>query len=153
MNEPSEEDLELHKRIDSSPHLLPITVIPHPRSNLKKIDKSKFLVSGDLKLMDVKAVIRSKLSLNKTESLFLYVGHSKRLCNDSNFISLTSDSILRELRFLTDKEEVNEKEMLKNSNKENKYEFLEIYYSNMETFGSQRSGVSSEKMDYTTHSS
>ena len=80
------ETTSIRRQLELFPNLVPLSIQPHPRSNLFTLDKSRFLVNGDLKLMDVKTVIRSRLKLNKTESLFLYIGESKRLCNDSFII-------------------------------------------------------------------
>lgn len=79
----NENSSEMFEEINSHRNRFNLSIQPHPRSQLQKLIKGDFLANGELRILDVKMMIRSKLKLDKTESIFIYIGKNKRLCNDS----------------------------------------------------------------------
>jgi len=68
---------EARKKKESNPRLVPLIVEKHHRSKLPEIEKSKFLVSGDLKFYEFQVSIKSKLKLDKTEALYFFTAAKK----------------------------------------------------------------------------
>ena len=55
---------------------IPVIVTKDPKSKLKSIDKNKFLTPGDLSLGQFLYVIRKRLELSETETLYVFVNES-----------------------------------------------------------------------------
>mmetsp|Transcript_1157 Transcript_1157/g.1707 ORF Transcript_1157/g.1707 Transcript_1157/m.1707 type:complete len:141 (+) Transcript_1157:58-480(+) len=102
---------EAQKKKTQNPKLVPVIVERHERSKLPDLEKSKFLVSGDLKQYEFLLNIKQKLKLNKTEALYFFSG-SKRIDKPNTLI----------------------KEIYEVA--QDKDEFLYITYAELETFGS-----------------
>jgi hypothetical protein len=66
---------ETQRKRELYPNLIPIILESQKgHSSLPQLDRPKYLVSEDLKLFDLQMSIRGKLSLNKSDSLFFYIG-------------------------------------------------------------------------------
>ena len=69
-----EERIEEYAKISkNNPGKIPIICEKAPKSNIKKIDKTKYLVSGDLTIAQFTSLIRKKLNLEQANALFLLV--------------------------------------------------------------------------------
>ena len=91
------------------PNRIPVIIEPIKRSQLKKIDKNKFLVPDDLTIGGLLVVIRKRINLGSENALFLFI---------NSVLPATSQSIIS----LYD-------------NHKNKDGFLYISYTEENTFG------------------
>eukprot|EP00828_Plagiopyla_frontata_P048971 TRINITY_DN9581_c0_g1_i3.p1 TRINITY_DN9581_c0_g1~~TRINITY_DN9581_c0_g1_i3.p1 ORF type:complete len:116 (+),score=22.01 TRINITY_DN9581_c0_g1_i3:74-421(+) len=98
---------DVYKR---QPLYIPLIIERHKSSQLPILDRYKYLVSGDLKLIELQQSIRKKLTLEKNQSLFFFINKNKL---DK------ADSLLKDIY-----------EKSKDSDG-----FLYIEYANFETFG------------------
>ena len=67
---------------------VPIICEKAPKSNLEKIDKTKYLVPGDLTVSQFSFMIRKRIQLPKEQAFFLLVNGKS---------SITGDSLLSEM--------------------------------------------------------
>ena len=89
------DDRDMQHRVDEArrialkyPDRVPVIVQRDPRSKLTLIDKNKFLVPEDLSYAQFMFVIRKRIRLKQSESLFM-------LCNGQ---LPTSSSLMREVQ-------------------------------------------------------
>ena len=73
------------KIIKQYPDKIPIICEKDPRSKMKKMDKSKFLVPRDFVVSQFNLIIRTKIELNQEESLFLLVDGKISLVGESRW--------------------------------------------------------------------
>ena len=64
---------EFNKISKNNPDKIPIICEKASKSKIKKIDKTKYLVSGDLTVAQFTSLIRKKLNLEQEKALFLLV--------------------------------------------------------------------------------
>ena len=77
---------EFNKISKNSPGKIPIICEKAPKSQIKTIDKTKYLVSGDLTVAQFNSLIRKKLNLAQEKALFLLVkGKNALTGNDTMF--------------------------------------------------------------------
>ncbi len=62
------------------PGRLPIIVEKYKNSRLNDIDKTKFLVSKELKMSQFLFIIRKRIKISSSESIFLFIGENGQLC-------------------------------------------------------------------------
>ena len=67
------------------PNRFPIIINKSKKSDLKDIERSKFLIPGDLTMGQFMYVVRKRIKLNEAESLFLFINET--------VIPLTSSTI------------------------------------------------------------
>ena len=65
---------------------IPVIVVKSSRSHLSEIDKNKYLVPQDLTIAQFLHIIRKRLKINATESIFIYID-DKTLPTTSTTIS------------------------------------------------------------------
>lgn len=105
-----EERIAESKKIrEKYPERIPIIVEKNETSNVKEIDKKKYLVPKDLSFSQFLFIVRKRINLNQSEALFLFV---------NNKLVPSNKSIA----------EVYDKEQDKDG-------FLYIIYNNENTFG------------------
>jgi len=68
---------ELEKQKEKYPNMIPVIVEKHKSSKLAPLEKSKFLVSQEVKLIEFQQTVRKKLTLGPTEAIFFFIGKSK----------------------------------------------------------------------------
>ena len=71
------------KIIKQYPDKIPIICEKDPRSKLKDIEKTKYLMPKDLTVSQFHLIIRNKIELNQEESLFLLVDGKISLVGES----------------------------------------------------------------------
>ena len=69
--------------LQSYPDKIPIICEKDPRSKLKDIEKTKYLMPKDLTVSQFHLIIRNKIELNQEESLFLLVDGKISLVGES----------------------------------------------------------------------
>ena len=75
---------EYRKVMEQHPDKIPIICEKTPRSKIKSIEKTKYLVEPNLSLPQFKATIRKKLDLDDKEAIFFLVkGKTSLSGNDS----------------------------------------------------------------------
>lgn len=67
---------EATKMIEKYPERIPVLVFKRHNSNIKQIDKSKFMVPRDLTMGQFQYIIRRRLNLNSEQALFMFVGNN-----------------------------------------------------------------------------
>ena len=70
---------EYEKVIKQHPDKIPIICEKAPRSKIKTIDKTKYLVEPNLSLPQFKATIRKKLDLDDKEAIFFLINGKNTL--------------------------------------------------------------------------
>ncbi|KAF0986297.1 hypothetical protein HZS_2111 [Henneguya salminicola] len=73
MNSFEERSTESMKILAEYPDRIPIIVEPAPRSTIKKIDRSKFLVPREFTVSQFICLLRKRMSVSEFEALFLSV--------------------------------------------------------------------------------
>jgi GABA(A) receptor-associated protein len=71
LDDRKDESLRIRKKY---PDRIPVIIENYPHSTLKILDKTKFLVPTDLTIGQLAYVIRKRIKLKPTESLFLFMG-------------------------------------------------------------------------------
>ena len=64
---------EFNKISKASPGKIPIICEKAPKSKIKSIDKTKYLINGDITVAQFSSIIRKKLNIDKESALFLLV--------------------------------------------------------------------------------
>jgi len=67
------------------PNRFPVIVTKSAKSTLEDIERSKFLVPGDLTIGQFICIVRKRIKLNDTESVFLFI--------NNNIVPATSSTI------------------------------------------------------------
>ena len=78
----SEEAIRIMKKY---PTRIPIIVNKHKYCSLPEIDKTKYLVDKDMNIREFLYVIRKRIQLDKSESIFLTINN--KLCSSNDIIS------------------------------------------------------------------
>ena len=88
-------EISFERRLSESTRILdkydtrvPIIVTPHNTSKLAIIDKNKYLVPHDLTIGQFLHVIRKRIKLGPSESIFLYVNDNILPPTSSTMVSL-----------------------------------------------------------------
>ena len=68
------------------PDKIPIIVEKHPNSKIVGFDQRKFLINSQLRVYQLMVLVRNKMNLNKTDSLYLFI-NSKELLKTDTLIS------------------------------------------------------------------
>jgi GABA(A) receptor-associated protein len=89
---------ESDKIREKYPDKFPIVVKKSENSSLQKLDKSKYLVPGDLTVGQFQYVIRKKLTLRPEQAIFLFCKNT--LPNTAEIISSLYDRLKDEDGFL-----------------------------------------------------
>ena len=80
------------------PTRLPIIVNKHKNCTLPDIDKQKYLVDKDMNMREFLYVIRNRIQLDKSESIFLTINN--KLCSSNDIISKIYENEKHENGFL-----------------------------------------------------
>jgi len=72
------------------PNRYPIIISKGDKCDLDAIDKTKFLIPGDLTMGQIIYIVRKRIKLNETDSLFLFI-NDKILPPSSSIISSVYD--------------------------------------------------------------
>ena len=75
---------EYEKVIKQHPDKIPIICEKAPRSKIKAIDKTKYLVEPNLSLPQFKATIRKKLDLDDKEAIFFLINGKASLSGNES---------------------------------------------------------------------
>ena len=86
--DPEQRRKECDKIRNQFPEKIPIICEKDPKSNMKEIDKTKYLVPSDLTVTQFNMMIRKRIQINQ-ESAFYLLANGK--------ISITGDSLLSEI--------------------------------------------------------
>ena len=76
---------EAYRIMSKYPTRIPIIVIKHKICTLPDIDKQKYLVDKDMNIREFLYVIRKRIQLDKSESIFLTINN--KLCASNDIIS------------------------------------------------------------------
>ena len=77
-----ERKAEFQKVMQSNPGKIAIICEKDPKSHIKDIEKSKYLVASDISLNQFTLMIRNRLKIEKEAALFLLVNGKKSLTGD-----------------------------------------------------------------------
>ena len=75
---------EFQNVIQSNPGKIAIICEKEPKSKIADIEKTKFLVNGDITLSQFSLMIRKRLKMGKEEALFFLVNGKKSLTGDDS---------------------------------------------------------------------
>ena len=70
-----ERKIESKKIREKYPDRIPVIVERNENSDIKEIDKNKYLVPSDLSFSQFVYIIRKRIQLHKSQSLFLFVNN------------------------------------------------------------------------------
>ena len=70
-----ERKIESKKIREKYPDRIPVIVEKNENSDIKEIDKNKYLVPSDLSFSQFVYIIRKRIQLHKSQSLFLFVNN------------------------------------------------------------------------------
>jgi GABA(A) receptor-associated protein len=73
---------EAQRIMDKYPSRVPIIVTKHKHCKLPDIDKNKYLVDKDMNIREFLYVIRSRIKLDKSETIFLTINNKLSSSND-----------------------------------------------------------------------
>lgn len=79
---------ESDKIIKKYPDRIPIIVYKNKSSTLKNIEKSKFLVPGDLTIAQFTVVVRKRIALSEKETIFLFINDNSLAAGASSIASI-----------------------------------------------------------------
>ena len=79
---------EFNKVIENNPGKIAIICEKAPKSHIKEIDKSKFLIKDDITFQQFALMIRNRLKIGKEEALFFLVDGQKALTGDDMMNSI-----------------------------------------------------------------
>ena len=71
-----ERKIESKKIREKYPDRIPVIVEKNENSDIKEIDKNKYLVPSDLSFSQFVYIIRKRIQLHKSQSLFLFVNNT-----------------------------------------------------------------------------
>lgn len=74
---------ECEKVLKKYPDRIPIVIEKDPKTQIKEIDRTKFLVPNDLTIQHLIYIIRKKLDLSKDTSLFMLVNGNKSVTGEA----------------------------------------------------------------------
>ena len=86
--DPSKRKAESTKIKEKYPDRIPIVCEKDPKSNLNDIDKNKYLVPIDLSVSQFSFIIRKRLALDKSQTLFLLINGKHSITGDSSLSDL-----------------------------------------------------------------
>ena len=70
------------------PNRFPVIVNKSSKSTLEDIERSKFLVPGDLTIGQFICIVRKRIKLNETESVFLFINNNTVPATSSTIASI-----------------------------------------------------------------
>ena len=80
--------IKCDKMRNQFPEKIPIICEKEPKSNIKAIDKTKYLVPNDLTVSQFSFMIRKRIEIKQEEAFFLLVNGKTSLTGDSNLIDI-----------------------------------------------------------------
>ena len=82
------------------PDKIPIICERDPKSNIRDIDKTKYLVPNDLTVSHFSFMIRKRIEIKQEEAFFLLVNGKTSITGDSNLIDIYNKYADKEDGFL-----------------------------------------------------
>jgi len=86
--DPSQRRKDCDKIRGQFPEKIPIICERDPKSNIKDIDKTKYLVPADLTASQFNFMIRKRIEIEKEEAFFLLVNGKKQMTGDETLAEI-----------------------------------------------------------------